>query len=167
MSKRNGVVTLEGVADCLDRCIYPIKIRVKCDDETFTNIHTLTEYGQISPSPCDKCVIFPKGKTTWEGFHRPFKDGDVVTSKISSSVVAFIYKERIDITFVKSYATLHKNSIGTNVLIISADNDMALKEEDLRFATEEEKEKLFKAIEERGYRWGAETKTLEKVIESK
>lgn len=64
----NGVVTLEGVADCLDRCIYPIKIKVKSDDETFANTHALTEYGQISPSPCDKCVIFPKGKTTWEGF---------------------------------------------------------------------------------------------------
>ena len=24
-----------------------------------------------------KCVIFPKGKTTWEGFQRPFKDGDI------------------------------------------------------------------------------------------
>ena len=26
-----------------------------------------------------KCVIFPKEKTTWEGFHRPFKDGDVLS----------------------------------------------------------------------------------------
>ena len=162
MPKGNGVVTLEGVADCLDRCIYPIKIRVKCDDETFTNVHTLTEYGQISPSPCDKCVIFPKGKTTWEGFQRPFKDGDVVTSKISSSIVAFIYKKRIDITFVKSYATLYENSIG-----ISVDNDIVLKEEELRFATDKEKEKLFKAIQDNGYKWNAETKTLEKVIESK
>jgi hypothetical protein len=31
-----------------------------------------------------------------------------------------------------------------------------------RFATEEEKQKLFKAIKDNGYRWNAETKTLEK-----
>ena len=27
-----------------------------------------------------KCVIFPKGKTTWEGFQIPFKDGDIVAT---------------------------------------------------------------------------------------
>ena len=28
-----------------------------------------------------KCVIFPKGKKTWEGFHRPFVEGDVVSTE--------------------------------------------------------------------------------------
>ena len=32
----------------------------------------------------------------------------------------------------------------------------------MRLATEEEKEKLFKAIKDNGYKWNAETKTLEK-----
>ena len=36
-----------------------------------------------------------------------------------------------------------------------------------RFATEEEKQKLFQAIKDNGYRWNAETKTLEKLIEPK
>lgn len=35
------------------------------------------KYGHYSNINKTKCVIFPKGKTTWEGFHRPFKDGDV------------------------------------------------------------------------------------------
>ena len=41
---------------------------------------TLTKYGQYIDADYAKCVIFPKGKTTWEGFHKPWtiqdaKDG--------------------------------------------------------------------------------------------
>jgi hypothetical protein len=36
-----------------------------------------------------------------------------------------------------------------------------------RFATEEEKQKLFQAIKDHGYKWNAETKTLEKLVEPK
>ena len=38
-----------------------------------------TCYGKINGSPFGKSVIFPKGKTTWEGFVPPceFKDGDM------------------------------------------------------------------------------------------
>ena len=36
-----------------------------------------------------------------------------------------------------------------------------------RLATEEEKQKLFDVIKANGYRWNAETKTLEKLIEPK
>jgi hypothetical protein len=36
-----------------------------------------------------------------------------------------------------------------------------------RFATEEEKKKLFDTIKENGYKWNAETKTLEELIEPK
>lgn len=146
----NGVVTLEQVQPLHT---YSIKIRVKCGDESFTNV--LTEYGQTSPSPCNKCVIFPKGKTTWEGFQRPFKDGDVCTGKVSGSrnLVIFIYKERINTTIIKSHFTL----VGAckNCYIY-------LKDEEIRFATEEEKQRLFHVIKENGYRWDSETKTLYK-----
>lgn len=42
-----------------------------------------------------KCVIFPKGKTTWEGFVPPykFKDGDVLFHSDSASNGIFIFKE--------------------------------------------------------------------------
>ena len=30
----------------------------------------LTKYGAYSDSPTAKCVIFPEGKTTWEGFNK-------------------------------------------------------------------------------------------------
>ena len=36
-----------------------------------------------------------------------------------------------------------------------------------RLSTEEEKELLFKAIKDNGYKWNAETKTLEKLVEPK
>lgn len=148
----NGVVTLEQVQPLHT---YSIKIRVKCCDESFTNV--LTEYGQISPSPCNKCVIFPKGKTTWEGFQKPFEDGDIVVSKsgcwigIVKSYNAYDESYNVYVTF--------KNWGGKYINIIV---DKKLEIEFSRLATEEEKEKLFKAIKDNGYQWDSETKTLYK-----
>jgi uncharacterized protein YodC (DUF2158 family) len=39
--------------------------------------------------------------------------------------------------------------------------------DDIKFATEEEKEKLFQAIKDNGYNWNPKTKTLEKLIKPK
>ena len=36
---------------------------------------TFNRYGTHHSDIKAKCVIYPKGKTTWEGFQRPFKDG--------------------------------------------------------------------------------------------
>lgn len=47
-------------------CLYPIQI------QTPEGLVNLTKYGSMSQSTHSKCVIFPKGKTTWEGFQRPF-----------------------------------------------------------------------------------------------
>lgn len=153
----NGVATLGGVTNNI---YYPISINVSCNNENICVI--LTEYGQTAPTMFNKCIIFPKGKTTWEGFQRPFKDGDVVTYKLRGSLVAFIYKERINTMRVKSHFALYAKNMGFCV-----DSEIALKEEEIVFATEEEKESLFKAIKDYGYRWNKETKTLEKLVESK
>jgi hypothetical protein len=40
-----------------------------------------SKYGQTVIRKDAKCVIFPKGKTTWEGFVPPFKDGYPKTYK--------------------------------------------------------------------------------------
>ena len=150
----SGVVTFKQI---IDSDSYPIKINVKIGNECF--IHTLTEYGQVYKTPYNKCVIFPKGKTTWEDFQRPFKDGDVVTSKSDSNIVAFIYKERINTTLVKSHFILYADNMG-----IYKNGCIALKENEIVFATKEEKEKLFDVIKEHGYQWNDETKTLEKLF---
>lgn len=57
---------------------YPITILTENDDYLY-----LTEEGYLYNMPNSKCVIFPKGKTTWEGFVPPckFKVGDRVKYK--------------------------------------------------------------------------------------
>lgn len=146
----NGVVTLEQVQPLHT---YSIKIRVKCGDESFTNV--LTEYGQTSPSPCNKCVIFPKGKTTWEGFQRPFKDGDIVVSKSGCWIGIVKSYNDCDETY-NVYVAFEKWD--GNYINILVDKKLEM----YRLATEEEKEKFFKAIKDNGYQWDNKTKTLYK-----
>ena len=152
----DGVVTFEEIFNCPD---YPIKITVKYNNECVT--HTLTKYGQTCISPYNKCIIFPKGKTTWEGFvpSCQFKDGDIITTNLGS---VFILKTTpIDTFGYNCYVALND----VERFIIEKEN-FAYRD-NCRFATEEEKEKLFKAIKDNGYKWNPETKTLEKLIEPK
>ena len=60
-----------------EHTIFPIKVR-RSDGCKIT----LTKYGQYAHMDDAKCIIFPKGKTTWEGFVPPceFKDGDIVAT---------------------------------------------------------------------------------------
>ncbi len=118
----------------------------------------LTEFGTYTDDETAKCVIFPKGKTSWEGFQRPFKDGDIVTWEDRGSLVAFIYKERKDVAVVKHHFALYIGSLD-----IVTTGEISLVESEIVFATEEEKAQLFDAIKANGYEWNAETKTLEKL----
>lgn len=139
-----------------DGSLYPIEIRTPEGDIA------LSKYGCCSSSNHSKCVIFPKGKTTWEGFQRPFKDGDVITWEGRGSLVACIYKERKDTATFNHHFALYKGGLG-----IVVNGEIALTYDELCFATEEEKQKLFDAIKANGYKWNPETKTLEKLIEPK
>ena len=173
----NGVVTLEQVQPLHT---YSIKIRVKCGDESFINV--LTEYGQTSPSPCNKCVIFPKGKTTWEGFQKPFKDGDVVINDRGNIFIykGLLYNDKNRVDFYCGYLTDER------AFVIKESKDSNFGSIDsLRLATEEEKQKLFDAIEreklfyamekekqfyaikDNGYRGDSKTKTLSKLVNPK
>ena len=105
-----------------------------------------------------KCVIFPKGKTTWEGFQRPFKDGDIIYNKFIQAVAIFCKQTdegTISHCFLNRFKELKIKHYHSKFLT------------DWKLATEEEKQKLFDAIEMNGYKWNAETKTLEKLIEPK
>ena len=112
---------------------------------------TFNRYGAYSGIRQAKCVIFPKGKDTWEGFHRPFKDGDIVATK--NGIFIGIVKVKNNMQ-VGAYCAI--NEIGT--LSINASYVFE------RLATEEERQKLFKAIKDNGYKWNAENKTLEKLV---
>lgn len=124
---------------------YPIRIKTKND-----YFLDLTKYGTYSNVEEAKCIIYPKGKTTWEGFQRPFKDGDILATN-DGKLIAIIKKNG-----GKYYVCCHTNGtyLGTGE---SGWFD--------RLANKKEKQKLFQAFKDDGYYWNNETKTLEKLIE--
>lgn len=105
-----------------------------------------------------KCVIFPKGKKSWEGFQRPFKDGDVV---FYDDTIA-IFKEWEKAALFRTHVSicLYTELLDVNVPLFGKGIKKAM-----RYATEEEKQKLFDAIKLKGFRWNAETKILEELTE--
>lgn len=136
---------------------YPIQIATKNG-----YLLDLTKYGTYTDIVEAKCVIFPKGKTTWEGFHRPFEDGDVVVAEDAELFQLFLLKHLTHSEDENDYdgycyfgwdfqcnELFEKGNWGFN-----------------RLATEEEKQKLFDAIKENGYKWNEETKTLRELVES-
>ena len=158
-----GSVVFEDISDDEE---YPIGINLKNGD--YTN---LTKYGQYLNLEEAKCVIFPKGKTTWEGFVPPgrFKDGDVISNTLFNGVCIFRREGKIKGT-VDFYCGINTNSTVYNELFIKDCKDPLEHFGNIieyNFATEEEKEKLFKAIKDNGYRWNSENKTLEKLVELK
>ena len=151
----NSPIALEGVVG--DGSTYPIRAVGK---DGFH--HVFTKYGTSYDHDDAKCVIFPKGKTTWEGFIPPckFKDGDVVTSVFQGVVQGtgiFDYEEQSE-AWIHVCINLH-NEFSTDGYLGNVCN--------LRFATEEERQKLFDAIKANGYKWNSNTKTLEKFIKPK
>jgi hypothetical protein len=145
---------------CADNVVFDKIIeydQIKCVIGECRDPLILDKYGRLLHFCCPKCVIFPKGKTTWEGFQRPFKDGDVVAvTMIPEGIWIGIFKQYTAM-FFESYCSLNtcvefRNTGFTDHSLIG-----------LRLATEEEKEKLFKAIKDNGYKWNSKTNTLEKL----
>lgn len=116
-----------------------------------------SKYGTFNNHKGAKCVIFPKGKTTWEGFVPPckFEDGDILTD--DSSI--FIFQKWVDnCTAARTYCALHNDGYFENGSILHFDIDST------KHATDAEKVKLFQVIKDNGYDWNPETKTLEKLV---
>lgn len=113
-----------------------------------------------------ECMLFPsKAKPTWEGFVPPyeFKDGDIIYTLVEGdSEFISILKKTIG-GLVHCYAILGWKLYVENVCGLCKIDDIVSQ----RLATEDEKLKLFDAIKDNGYRWNAENKTLEKLIEPK
>ena len=118
-----------------------------------------------------ECMLFPsKENRDWSKFQRPFKDGDIL-AYTSSYTTVFIYrnKDNNEPKHTTSFYVGHTIGVGyRDFYIYNKSTLIALNCDcDVRLATEEEKQKLFDAIKANGYRWNAETKTLEKLVKPK
>ena len=134
---------------------------IKCyiQNKGYRTSVTFDVYGGLIDSIPTKCVIFPKGKTTWEGFQRPFKDGDILISGLAYN--PFIFKQTNGLGNAQCYCAINV----FEELVLNSDNWTPIK--GCRLATEGEKQKLFQVIKDNGYKWNIETKTLEKLVEPK
>ena len=140
-----------------DEC-YPIKVKIKEHPITLS----LTKYGCWNLYNSAKCIIFPKGKTTWEGFVQPckFKDGDVLVHTQNGRFIMSIYKSNENEKLINTHVIFWDREEG-----LSVGMQICCYTDNVRFATKEEKQKLFDAIKDNGYKWNEETKTLEKLVE--
>lgn len=146
-----------------DDLIFPIRIK-RIDGAPIT----LTKYGGYADCPTSKCVIFPKGKTTWEGFRRPFKNGDILTTSMGSIFIfSHLELDKIDDRNIcKAYVGI-QNTRPISFFHTEQSDFFGPYESMCKLATEEEKQKLFQAIKDNGYKWNEETKTLEKLDKPK
>lgn len=120
----------------------------------------LTHFGCYHNSCSAKCVIFPKGKTTWEGFTPlyKFKNGDVIIKNTFIAIISYI-EPNGRIWYHCWYDTKYKECKIKTDFGIGCIND----DDKIRFATEEEKARLFDTINANGYKWNPKTKVLEKL----
>jgi hypothetical protein len=140
-----------------EHAVYPI-VCYTIDSKGETEEITFNWYGKYALLDTAKCVIFPKGKTTWEGFQRLFEPGDIVIT--DNNEHAFIYSGEND-KFWECYCGVY---CGTRNICINS-KQWSDRQHKLRLATKKEIEKLFQVIKDNGYKWNPETKTLEKLIE--
>lgn len=113
-------------------------------------------------------------KTLEKLFVPKFKDGDIIFTHANCLKVGLgntwisIFKETRN-GGVATYVDCCENDVDYYD-DLDGDKPLLCMESDIlrqRLATQEEKEKLFEKIKENGYKWNADTKTLEKLVEPK
>ena len=172
----------EILKDCPKRTKLYSPICGECElyssDDTVINVASVrgnkypsfNKFGQYyKDMPDSECMLFPsKENRDWNTFQIPFKDGDILTYT-GNYITTFIYRNKDNEPHLTTSFYVGCNDAPThNFLIYNKYTLIALNENcDVRLATEDEKIKLFDAIKANGYKWNAETKTLEKLIEPK
>lgn len=143
-------VTLDSV--CEHNVAFPITIRYD-NGKTFV----VTKYGQYDNTKNAKCVIFPKGCSTWDDFNIQPNPGDIVVNASNKTSNAFIYKGCED-GYYMCYGGL---STGDSPVLQACHSDCWVSCKDrLRYATEKERDTLFNAIAKEGYKWNPDTYTF-------
>lgn len=134
--------------------LHKVTDRIHVNFQTEHNNKCFDVWGKYSKG--GECILFPsKDQRDWSKFRRPFKDGDIVAT--TSGTWIGITEGGENGHFIPTYCVIKSN--GTFEAYFDIKERWAFN----RLATEEEKEKLFKAIKDNGYKWNAETKTLEKL----
>ena len=143
--------------DCIiDGNKWPIRLIIK-DGERGDAPLSLTKEGFYSTSHNPKCVIFPKGKTSWEGFQRPFVNGDIVATNAGEWIGIMEKEEQCG-----KLMSVH--------CVLRGDNGLEIYHEKKRqwcfdrLATEKEKQRLFNALRENNYEWNSKEKCLEPLV---
>lgn len=118
-----------------------------------------------------ECILFPsKEQRDWSKWQRPLIDGDILSYQSDYFNKRSIYIYKYHAKMNTSYYVALSGSSDSKLMInynksityaLNGYNDTA------RFATEKEKEQLFQAIKNHGYKWNNITKTLEKLITPK
>lgn len=107
-----------------------------------------------------ECMIFPsKENRDWSTFKRPFKNGDVIVSP-KGNIALFSHTNSTDIVY---YHCILKGFYTKDNLKIGIDCGIGC-EKYCYLDSNKQKEYLFNAIEENGYKWNDVTKTLEKLV---
>ena len=107
-----------------------------------------------------ECMLFPsKDQRDWSKFQRPFEDGDILVHTQNQRLVTSIYRNRVAELIIGTHCILWDKNDGLTV-----NAQMCCYPEDTRFATEEEKAKLFQAIKANGYYWDPDNKTLKPLL---
>lgn len=112
-----------------------------------------------------ECMIFPsKDQRDWSKFVPPceFKDGDVLVHTQNGRFIMSIYKSNENEKLINTHAIFWDREEG-----LSVGMQICCYTDNVRFATKEEKAKLFDVIKANGYKWNPENKTLEKLIRPK
>lgn len=109
-------------------------------------------------------LFFPsKDQRDWSKFQRPFVDGDIIYVKSKERNEYIIIFKEIRNDHIHKYVCFAYQALYIDTCALCHLFDAEV----MRLATEEEKQKLFQAIKDNGYKWNPETKVLEKYIKFK
>lgn len=123
---------------------YPIIVETFVDDER-TSMQFTKEGLYLTGCLDSECLLFPsKNQRNWSKFKIPVKRGDIVMFRDKSAV--FIVKELSNgsVETIVEYSKLFGLRFNTSIYI------------DCIPTSEDMKEKLFKAIDDAGYKWDGE-----------
>lgn len=138
-----GVVKFDSIDDTMKRII------VKNEREIISYKENGVYYYADENAEID---LFPsKEQKDWSKWQRPFVDGDIIATNNGHFIG--IFKVKNNVSF-ETYCAI--NDVGS--LTINTSYYFG------RFATEEEKQKLFDAIKANGYVWNNEAKILKRLI---